>query len=43
MLRIISQNKYGVQFKLTQFRESLYTKETINDMLELSEDKQKTS
>ncbi|MEJ5049311.1 transposase [Chryseobacterium culicis] len=39
---VASQNKNGVKSKLPQFRKSLYTKEIIDYMLELLENKQKT-
>lgn len=40
---IASQNKNGVQSKLPQFRKSLYTREIIDYMMELLENKQKTT
>ena len=39
---VASQNKNVVKSKLPQFRKSLYTKEIIDYMLELLENKQKT-
>ncbi|MCC3217995.1 helix-turn-helix domain containing protein [Chryseobacterium sp. X308] len=40
---IAGQNKNGVQSKLPKFRKSLYTKEIIDYMMELLENKQKTT
>ncbi|MGX5686812.1 transposase [Chryseobacterium cucumeris] len=40
---IASQNKSGVQSKLPQFRKSLYTREIIDYMMELLQNKQKTT
>lgn len=40
---IAGQNKNAVKSKLPQFRKSLYTKEIIDFMMELLENKQKTT